>query len=75
MIVIDDKKKKDPMQKKVEMKKLFRLQICYSYALVFITKISQTIERNEIVLIGVILYLIISVRNIMKIDNIKRKDF
>ena len=73
MIEIDDKKKKSRMQKNLELKNAFRLQICYNYVLVIIKKVSQALECNEILMIGVILYLIISIRLIKKIDEIKRE--
>ena len=72
MIEIDDKKKKSRMQKNRELKNAFNLQICYSYLLVFITKVSQFLDRKEILMIGIIGYLIISAININKVDKIKR---
>lgn len=73
MIEIDDKKKKSQMQKKRELKNIFNLQIGYSYLLVFITKLSKVLDCKEILLIGVILYLIISIMNIKKINLIKHE--
>jgi len=72
MIEIDDKKKISRMQKHRELKNSFNLQMYYSFGLAIVTKVSQTLECNEIVLISVIGYLIISVINIKKIDEIKR---
>lgn len=72
MIEIDDKKKKSRMQKERELKNVFNLQMYYSLGLVFVAKALQALECNEILLISVIGYLIISVINIKKIDEIKR---
>lgn len=72
MIEIDDKKKKSRMQKHRELKCIFKLQILYSYLLAFVAKVSRSLECNEILVIGVILYLIISIIGIKKADEIKR---
>lgn len=72
MIEIDDKKKKSRMQKNRELKNAFRIQIGYSYLLVFITRLSKLLDRKEILVIGIIGYLIISAININKINEIKR---
>lgn len=72
MIEIDDKKKKSRMQKQRELKYNFKLQVLYSYLLAFIAKVSRDLDHKEILLIGVIGYLIISAINIKKIDEIKR---
>lgn len=73
MIEIDDKKKKSRMQKDRELKNGLNLQMYYSFGLVIVTKVSQALECNEILLIGVIGYLIISVINIKKVDEIKSR--
>lgn len=72
MIEIDDKKKKSQMQKKRELKNVFNLQIGYSYLLIFITRLSKLLDHKEILIIGIIGYLIISAININKVDEIKR---
>lgn len=72
MIEIDDKKKKSRMQKNRELKNIFRIQMIFSYGLVFITRVSKNLDHKEILLIAVIGYLIISAININKVDKIKR---
>ena len=73
MIEIDDRKKKSRKQKDRELKNGLNLQMYYSFGLVIVTKVSQALECNEILLIGVIGYLIISVINIKKVDEIKSR--
>lgn len=72
MIEINDKKKKSQMQKNRELKNVLNHQIGYSYLLVFITRLSKHLDHKEILVIGVIGYLIISAININKVDKIKR---
>ena len=72
MIEIDDKKKKSRMQKDRELKNIFRIQMIFSYGLVFFTKVSKILDHKEILVIGIIGYLIISAININKADEIKR---
>lgn len=61
------------MQKDRELKNGLNLQMYYSFGLVIVTKVSQALECNEILLIGVIGYLIISLINIKKVDEIKSR--
>jgi hypothetical protein len=72
MIEIDDKKKKSRLQKDRELKNIFRIQMIFSYGLVFVTRISKILDHKEILVIGIIGYLIISAININKADEIKR---
>lgn len=72
MIEIDDKKKKSRMQKDRELKNIFRIQMIFSYGLVFATRMAKILDHKEILVIGIIGYLIISAININKADEIKR---
>ena len=74
MIKIDDRKKAVEEQKKQEIKRLTYLQLAAAYGLVAITKIIQvTSLPHWTILFPVLLYTCFSVRNIIRIDELKRK--
>lgn len=74
MIKIDDRKKEVEEQKKQEIRRLTNLHLAAVYGLVAVTKIIQlTSLPHWTILFPVLLYTCFSVRNIIRIDELKRK--
>ena len=68
MIEIDDKKKKSRKQKNREIRLLINRHWTYTAALVLVVRFTDV---KAIIFLDVLIYLVLSVRNLRKIDEIK----
>lgn len=70
MIEIDDKKKKSRLQKDREIRRLTNRQWTFTAALVLATRFTDV---TAIIILDILIYLVVSVANIRKIDEIKNQ--